>query len=474
MRHTLWRLALALLAAGAPAACRAATITVDIAAPGPPVSDLVRGLNMANWFDPTPPQIRHALRDFAIRATRWPGGSMSDRFHWQAGTECGGGYVDPHAGFAAFLAGIVKPLALDLEVTLDYGSNPACDGGGAPAEAAGWVRHARTLGVTGAAWTVGNEVYGDWEYDLHARPHDAATYASAVAEGFYPAIRQADATAKVGVVVSPGWPADWDRVVLAGARYDYVDLHWYAQAPGWESDDALLRQAPGAFADMLRTLRAELAAAGHGGTPIHLGELGSVAAKPGRQTSSITQALFAGQILGELMNAGVARATWWLGFGGCSDAQQGNFSAGLYGWQSFGGYMVFSDGTPEYGCRQAPVTALGTPLPTAWAFALAARVIRAGAHVLQVGVDGDADVRAYAASQGDGAALLVFNLDRDASHTATIRIGTRAAREVTVSLYDRAIYDRSRDGAWDGATTPAPVRQPLTLPPWSMMVAVVR
>jgi len=99
---------------------------------------------------------------------------------------------------------------------------------------------------------------------------------------------------------------------------------------------------------IINSLKSELITAGHSDTPIYIGELGSVYIYPGKQTTSITQALYAGQALGELMNDGVARATWWLGFGGCDDNPHGdNFSTSLYGWQNFGGDMVFSDGLPS-------------------------------------------------------------------------------------------------------------------------------
>jgi len=57
----------------------------------------------------------------------------------------------------------------------------------------------------------------------------------------------------------------------------------------------------------------------------------------GKQSWSITQGLYAGQVLGEMMNAGVSRLTWWIGFGNCNGAN-GNDSTSLYGWQDFGAY----------------------------------------------------------------------------------------------------------------------------------------
>ena len=72
---------------------------------------------------------------------------------------------------------------------------------------------------------------------------------------------------------------------------------------------------------------------------------------PGTQSWSITQGLYAGQILGEAMNDGVARLTWWIGVGNCLGSADvsgaggfNNNNSSLYGWQdTWGSYNVFSD-----------------------------------------------------------------------------------------------------------------------------------
>ena len=76
-------------------------------------------------------------------------------------------------------------------------------------------------------------------------------------------------------------------------------------------------------------MQSELSQAGKSGVPIYVGELGSVNTNPGKQTMSITQALYAGQAIGTLMQLGVPRATWWLAFGGCNTTSTGNFSSSL-------------------------------------------------------------------------------------------------------------------------------------------------
>ncbi len=102
--------------------------------------------------------------------------------------------------------------------------------------------------------------------------------------------------------------------------------------------------APG-FTGLVHTLQGELAAAGRGGTPIYIGEIGSAIGPGGKQTMSITQALYAGQVIGEMLNDGIARATWHVGYSACaSPSEGGDFSPSLYGWQNYGEDGIFSDG----------------------------------------------------------------------------------------------------------------------------------
>jgi len=181
-----------------------------------------------------------------------------------------------------------------------------------------------------------------------------------------------------------------------------------------------------------------------------------------------------------LMKAGVTRATWWIGFGGCSDASSGNFSSSLYGWQTYGGYMVFSDGLPEYGCEGAPSVAAGVLLPTARAFQLFSQIAVSGENVLPATVAGDTtDVRAYAATSSGGTALLLFNDNETANEAVLVRLGAQTtASSVTVTTYDKAIYDQSKTGVWAPPTTTSlgakPLPLTLTLAPWSMNVVIVK
>ena len=445
-------------------ATAAATLDVQSGKPGAKIDARILGANFAGWYDITQSGLAASLQQGGFTAVRWPGGSASDEFHWQGNTLCNGGYFDSNSTFDNFMTDVALPAKVDVAVTLNYGSNIACNAGGDPTEAAGWVSYSNSKNYGVKYWTVGNEVYGSWEYDLHQIPHDATTYAQAVASGYYPDIKAVDPTAQVGVVVEPGWTPAWDPIVLSQASYDFVEYHFYAQTPGQESDSYLLTQAPQALTAGVQAVQADLATAGHPTTPIYVGELGSVYSNPGKQTSSITQSLFAGQVLGELMNDGVFRSTWWLAYGGCSDKTGGNFSKSLYGFQTFGGYMLFSDGTPEYGCPNAPVVS---------------QVAQSGEHMLPVTLGGSSqNLRAYAMTHGSGYGVVLFNLNKTAAESVAVSIdGLGKGSALNLTTYGKAQYDKSKNNVWDGPVSKKAGKWngsfTVNLPAWSMTAVVV-
>jgi hypothetical protein len=480
------------------------TVTVNQTSTGLAVTNQLLGMNMAAWYDIVTNEnaILSAFQTAGIKAVRWPGGSWSDVYHWETNTNCqnapyGGGTPDTNDTFANFVHDLAIPGGLDVALTADYGTNPTCNGGGLPSEAAAWVANALTLGITVSHMTVGNEVYGStWEEDLHSPANNPATYAAAVAgtSGYYEAIKAASPSTLVGVVVDADNTAGgWDNTVLANAKgfYDFVELHFYPEAPGAENDTTLIQQDAQQLTKNINILKAELAEWGTPNTPIYIGEMGSVYGDPGKQSSSITQALFAGQVLGEMMNDGVSRATWWIGFGGCADSTFGaNFSTSLYGWQTFGGYMVFSDGLPDgYECT-AETLAAGVLLPTARAFQLFSTVAVTGESVLTATIAGDTtDVVAYSATHSGGTALVLFNRNETTSEPVSIKLsGQTTASTVTVETYDKAIYDLSGSpsgtfpdpvgtNTWAAPTT-TNITSPtlplsLTLAPWSMNVIII-
>ncbi len=488
------------------------TVSVDPSSPGLAVTDQLLGMNLAAWFDidTNASAIVSAFQSAGIKAVRWPGGSWSDLYHWDGnnvglnfnGTpfNCqnapfGGGTPDSNDTFVNFVNDIVTPAGVDLALTADYGTNAACNGPGEPSEAAYWIQAAINYNVKVSHMTVGNEVYGSlgWEENLNnpTTVKQAATqYATAMtgSSGFYASIQTAGATQSppplIGVVVEADdnpTSSDnaWDNVVLpnAAGSYDFVELHYYPQAPGEENDTYLTQEAAQGLTSEINVVKDELTAAGEAGKPIYVGEMGSVYTNPGKQSMSITQGLYAGQMLGEMMNDGVSRATWWIGFGNCNGTS-GNDGAWLYGWQDFGAYNVFSDGDEDPSCT--PWSTIGTMSPTARAFQLFSNVAVNGEHVLTPTVAGDTtDVRAYSATHSGGTALVLFDVNQTNSETISVSVnGETTSPGVTVITYSKSIYDQTQSDTWAAPTTTSMGSQSLpltlTLTPWSMNVVIIQ
>jgi hypothetical protein len=467
-------------------------VAVDLSSPGLPVTDQILGMNLAAWYDVTNSTNESAIQSgfhaAGIKAIRWPGGSWSDAYNWETNTECGSS-ASTDDDFTDVVKKLVIPAGLDLALTADYGTGKNCSGYGDPTEAAAWVAEATSLGITVSHMTVGNEEYGSWEVDHHSSPHNGATYAAAVAgtSGYYALIKAASPHTLVGVSVEPGY-APWDQDVMSAAPYDFVEYHYYPETPGEETDTYIVQQAAQELTRNINTIKSELAKWGTAVTPIYVGEIGGPYSNPGKQSWSITQGLYAGQVLGEMMNAGVSRLTWWIGFGNCN-GQAGNDSSALYGWQAFGAYNVFSDGPADTTCPDAG--AIGTLSPTARAFQLFSNVAIRGESVLTATVAGDTtDVRAYAATNPGGTALVLFNLNETTPQAVGVTLtGKTSSSNVSVTTYDKAIYDLSGSpsgapadpsgtGTWAGPAINSLGAQSLpltlTLTPWSMNVVIIQ
>jgi len=477
------------------ASATVSSVTVDLTSSGPAVTNKLLGMNMAVWYDLVSNQagVVGAFQAAGITQVRWPGGSDSDLYHWATNTSCESAYVDPNDTFSNFVSDLAKPANLDVALTANYGSNSTCTGGGEPSEAAAWATAALAAGITPSHMTVGNEEYGSWEYDLHSTPNDPTIYASAVVgtSGYYNLIKTASPSTLVGVVVdADNASGGWDNTVLSNAKgsYDFVEYHYYPETPGSENDTFLVQQAAQKLSTNITTLRSELTTWGTANTPIYVGEIGGPYSNPGKQSWSITQGLYAGQVLGEMMNAGVSRLTWWIGFGNCNGTS-GNDTTSVYGWQDFGAYNVFSDGSEDSTCPGAgPV---GTMSPTARAFQLFSQMAVDGQTVLTTTVVGDpTDVRAYAATNPNGAAVWLFNDNETLAQPVTITLsGKSSSSNVTVTTYDKATYDLSGSptgtppdpvgtSTWAAPTATSMGAQSLpltlTLTPWSMNMVIIQ
>jgi len=459
-------------------------IELDAHSSGPAVAPDVYGASLDTWYNFRQPFVNPSLRKAGIKLVRFPGGSESDAYHWEnGGSICDGmGYITPGATFDNLMTHAAGPLDLHIAITLNDGSNRACDGGGQPSEAAAWVAEAKRRGYRVSYWTVGNEVYGSWEYDLHAQPHDPVTYSNAVRTGYYPAVKKADPNAKLGVVVDLPSDTAWNDVVLRKAQpFDFVELHYYPEY-NVDSDKGLLGPAIDNFAHDLSGLRGEMTDAGVvKSVPIYLGEFNNDAGNEGKQSVSIVNGLFLGQMLGTLMKVGAPMATWWLAYGSCDET--GDYSKKLYGWQHFGSEALFSDNLPDAneGCANTPKIPGGTPFPTARMMALFAKEIPAGSEVRAVSVPRSlsTNVRGYGFALMNGYAFTLFNNTLEAI-PIDARLGDSGKTQftATLSVYGKAQYDESKNNKWVGPVTrglgKVGTTVPLTLPPYSLSVLTLQ
>jgi hypothetical protein len=472
-------------AAVVPAA--SSTIILNAGSSGPVVSADDYGASLDTWYDFLSPWVDPSLRQTGIHLVRFPGGSESDAYHWEnGGTLCDKqGYITPRATFDHLMKDVAAPVKLDIAITLDYGSNRTCNGGGDPTEAAAWAAFAKQRGYNVPYWTVGNESYGSWEYDLHASKHDPHTYAAAVRTGYYPDVKAANSTAKLGVVADFAQPAAraWNDVVFRDARpFDFVEVHYYPEY-NVDSDSFLLGPAIDRFAGDLTTLRAEMNADGlPKALPIYLGEFNNDAGQEGKQSVSIVNALYLGQMLGVAIDRGVPMVTWWLAYGSCDE--RGDYSKKLYGWQHFGSEGLFSDGLPDPydGCANTPTIAGGTPYPTARVMALLTQHVPAGSSVRNVAVPGalGSTVRAYGFAVSGGYAVAAYNNTlQPIGVKLVVRDAPKTSYDATLYIYGKAQYDLSKNNRWAGPVTKRvgtiPANNlPLVLPAYSLTLLTLQ
>ncbi len=456
-------------------------VVVDPTQVGAPVSTSVLGADMDVWFDITQPNMAPSFVKAGMTTTRWPGGKGADRYHWETNTNgvgiCGSQQQPkPNSTFDNFMQDIALPAHLDVSITVNYGSNPQCTAGGSAVEAANWVKYANvTKGYNVTWWTVGNEQAVSGSLDLRSKPHDPTQYANIVSTDYYPLMKAASPLPINVCVDGSIGNVQWSQTVFSKAKYDCVEVHFYPQKGTSVDDTFLIDQAPQGFTEGINAIKSELAAAGRAGTPIYMGEIGSATAPGDKQNMSITQALFAGQIIGEMLNDGIARATWHSAYGDCeTPSGGGDFSSSLYGWQNFGGSMIFSVGTVQHQCSSVDVP-LGTLMPTAVAYEVASHFVRNGEHMLGLSVSGSTDVRAYATTYNGGYALMLFNLNETTNQNVSVTIdGKTSGSGGTVWSYTKARYDASQNNVWNGPTLRTlPAWQnsfTMQLLPWSMTV----
>jgi alpha-L-arabinofuranosidase len=371
------------------------------------------------------------------RVSRFPGGSLSDDYHWATNTT-GNNTWQWATNFDAF-ANVIRQINAQAYITVNYGS-------GSAQEAAGWVNYSNnTKGYNFRYWEVGNENYGSWENDVHQRAHDPYTYALAFRD-YKNAMRAADSSIKVGAVVITGedsyanysdHPATnprtgqvhngWTPVMLAtlkglGVAPDFVIYHRYEQGPGQESDSALLQMAH-TWANDAANLRQQLN--DYLGTPganveLVCTENNSVYSNPGKQTTSLVNGLYYADSFGQFMQTEFTTFMWWI-FRNAQESGNNN-SASLYGWRQYGDYGVVSAQNDRY--------------PSYFVSKLVSRFTGPGDRVIEATTNYNL-LSAYAVRRIDGSvSVLLINKDATNSLNASIALnGFVPLSTATVNSY---------------------------------------
>ena len=371
------------------------------------------GLNTAIWdgyFDTT--YTSNALSELGTQILRFPGGSLSDFYHWNPGVRSDGYQYDP-TKFANFVH-IATNAGAQAIITVNYGT-------GTSNEAAAWVSNVKNNNYGLKYWEIGNECYGTWEADSNTYPHDPYTYAVRAA-GYITLMRQTDPSIKIGVPVVTGEDSNangysshpafnartssshngWTPVVLTalkslGVTPDFLVHHVYPES-GSDNDTALLL-ASGNWAGDGPNLRQQINDyVGTAGTNIELlcTENNADSGTQGRQSTSIVNGLYLADSLAQLMKTEINAFIWWdLRNGQDGQSAGGDFNASLYGWRTYGDLGIIGNANTRY--------------PTFFTFKLMQYFACPGDSVLNATSD-YSPLSTYAARKADGAlALLVIN-----------------------------------------------------------------
>ena len=214
--------------------------------------------------------VSSALSNVGIQTVRYPGGSYSDTFHWQTYTACNSSYLASGNTFDNFMNNVVNPSGAKAIITVNYGSNSSCDGGGDPNEAAAWVAYAnKTKGWGIKYWEIGNEVGGNgyyggsgWEYDLHypyngnrnAQPSLSPAAYGQNSLQFINAMKAQDSSIKCGIGFDTG-NSSYNAAALPPVAnvVDFVIIHWY---PG--GTDAQQLQSPSQIPGTVSACRSQI------------------------------------------------------------------------------------------------------------------------------------------------------------------------------------------------------------------------
>jgi hypothetical protein len=413
--------------AASPAATVAATVSVNAATRLATVPNTAIGINGSTYdgalADAAVPGL---LGGAGVNVIRFPGGTESDEYDWKNNTDVLSHQTQAISfdQFATMLhATSSAPQAM---ITVNYGTGDAVGALQSPTEtgaqvAADWVKYANVTNHDAIKyWEIGNEVYGngtygaDWEPDNHcatgSNPSNCgpSVYAANV-KTYITAMKAVDPTIVVGVVLtapgnwpdgvtSAGSPTAWNQTVLSalGNQIGFADVHWYPQNPGGETDSGLLGDNS-SIPSMVSTLRSELTQySGSSSVPIMVTETNSVSSNPGKQTTSLVNALYLDQDYLSWLQNGVANVDWWQIHNGIVTG--GNNSSSLNGTYAYGDYGVLSDATCASSLCEP---AADTPFPAYLGLKLLGSFIQPGVSLVST-TSNQSPVQSYAALEANG------------------------------------------------------------------------
>ena len=414
------------------------------------VDDRIFAVNSAVWDNQFNTQTTiDLLKDSDNRALRFPGGSLSDEYHFKTNTT-GTNTWQWATSFDAF-ANVARQTNAQAFITVNYGT-------GTPQEAADWVRYSSITKNYGfKLWEVGNENYGTWETDTNTRAHDPYTYANRFKD-YYTAMKAADSTIKVGAVIiigeddwgnytdhpttNPrtlvahnGWgPVMLGRLKALGVTPDFVSYHKYAQNPGNENDATLLQSSATWASDIsnLRQMLSDYMGTAGAGISIVCTENNSVSFNPGKQTTSLVNGLFLADSTGQVLQTECKALVLW-DFRNAQETGNNN-SASLYGWRQYGDYGIVSPSNEKY--------------PTYQVTKLLRQFARGGDVVVQAGSDYSL-LSVYAVRRTNGSlALLVINKSPNLTLTGKVSLtGYTAQASATTYTYGIAQDKAAQTGA---------------------------
>ena len=301
----------------------------------------------------------NALTKAGILSLRFPGGSESDQYNWVTGktteytTNGTAGTVSSYAcNFGNFMHVFTNQPGEQAFITVNYGS-------GTSNEAAAWVLNANVTNHCGIKyWEVGNECFGTWETDTNSPPWSAHTYATRFA-GYQALMKAADPTIKVGAVCVAGednsdnyttYPATnsstqqvhygWTPVMLStmkslGVTPDFLIYHYYPEDSPQGDSDQLVLQVSSQFAQAATNIRYMLNNyLGSTATNTELCITENNGETDGRQSTSLVNALYVADTMGQVMKTEFNAYTFWDLRNG--QDTNGDYDSTIYGWRTVG------------------------------------------------------------------------------------------------------------------------------------------